>query len=210
MDKTKTAPPTAPFSEPLLPQLDLPNNPYYTPLHHSLRAYVRNYVDTYIAPYAAEWEAAGEVPESARQHHVEHGFGIVHPLTTPEDASGKSLPNNIPREKWDTWCGLIVADEMTRVGYVGAIWGLGAGNGIGCPPIARFGTPEQRQRWLPAVARGEIRFCLGITEPDGRYSIFSCPFFIRYLNSCFCSIIGCSTLIRNGSTSLQFISPSFL
>ncbi len=47
------------------------------------------------------------------------------------------------------------------------MWGLGGGNGIGCPPISRFGTKEQRQRWLPKVARGEIRFCLGITEPDG-------------------------------------------
>ena len=35
-----------------------------------------------------------------------------------------------------------------------------------CPPIARFGTKEQRQRWLPGVAKGELRFCLGITEPD--------------------------------------------
>ncbi|KAK2753147.1 hypothetical protein FQN54_007972 [Arachnomyces sp. PD_36] len=166
MNSNKPAPITAPFSEPLLPQLDLPKNPYYTPLHHSLRAYVRNYVDTHIAPHAAEWEAAGEVPESVRQHYIEHGFGIVHPLTTTEDAAGKSLPNNVPREKWDTWCGLIVADEMTRIGYVGVVWGLSAGNGIGCPPIARFGTPEQRRRWLPAVARGEIRFCLGITEPD--------------------------------------------
>jgi alkylation response protein AidB-like acyl-CoA dehydrogenase len=50
---------------------------------------------------------------------------------------------------------------------VGVIWGLGGGNSIGCPPIARFGTAEQRQRWLPKVARGDIRFCLGITEPDG-------------------------------------------
>lgn len=47
------------------------------------------------------------------------------------------------------------------------IWGLGGGNNIGCPPIARFGTKEQRQRWLPKVAKGDIRFCLGITEPDG-------------------------------------------
>ena len=176
MTSSKTSPPTAPFSEALLPQLDLPKDPYYTPLHHSLRAYVRNYADTYIAPYAAEWEAAGEVPESVRERHVKLGFAIVHPLTTPEDAAGMTLPGNVPPEKWDTWCGLIVSDELTRVGYVGVIWALGAGNGIGCPPVARFGTPEQRRRWLPAVARGEIRFCLGITEPDGRCPIlYNCP-----------------------------------
>ena len=50
---------------------------------------------------------------------------------------------------------------------MGVVWGLGGGNAIGCPPVARFGTPEQRRRWLPHVARGDLRFCLGITEPDG-------------------------------------------
>ncbi|KAF7596722.1 hypothetical protein BBP40_000150 [Aspergillus hancockii] len=107
--------PTAPYSEPLLPQLDI-QSPYYTDLHHSLRAYVRDYVESSIAPYAHEWEATGQVPESVRRRHCELGFGIVHPLTTLEDAAGLSLPNNVPRENWDTWCNLIVADELTRIG----------------------------------------------------------------------------------------------
>ncbi|KAJ5121526.1 uncharacterized protein N7515_009487 [Penicillium bovifimosum] len=158
-------PATAPYSEPLLPQLDL-RNPYYTDLHHKLRATVREYVDTNIAPYAAEWEEAGQVPEAVRKRHCELGYAIVHPLTNEEDSAGLALPGNVPRDKWDTWCSLILSDELTRVGYVGVIWGLGGGNGIGCPPIARFGTPEQRRKWLPGVARGDIRFCLGITEPD--------------------------------------------
>lgn len=167
--------PTAPYSEPLLPQLDV-QNPYYTDLHHNLRAWVRDYVDTSIAPYAAEWEAAGQVPESVRRRHCELGFSIVHPLTTEENAAGLSLPGNVPRDKWDTWCSLIVSDELTRVGYVGVIWGLGGGNGIGCPPVAKFGTPEQQNRWLPGVAKGDIRFCLGITEPDGTSSSSLNPF----------------------------------
>ncbi|KAK9851416.1 Acyl-CoA oxidase/dehydrogenase [Penicillium brevicompactum] len=158
-------PPTAPYSEPLLPQLDI-RNPYYTDLHHNLRATVREYVDTYIAPYAHEWEEAGQVPEAVRKRHCQLGYSIVHPLTSEEDSAGLSLPGNVPREKWDTWCSLIVSDELTRVGYVGVIWGLGGGNAIGCPPVARFGTAEQRRKWLPNVARGDVRFCLGITEPD--------------------------------------------
>ncbi|KAL4812762.1 acyl-CoA dehydrogenase/oxidase [Aspergillus spinulosporus] len=157
--------PTTPYSEPLLPQLAIPN-PYYTSTHHALRAWVRNYVDTHIAPYAQEWEEAGEIPLHVYKTHCEHGFAIVHPLTTPEDSANLSLPGGVKRDEWDTWCGLIVADELNRLGFVGVIWGLGGGNSIGCPPIARFGTTEQRRRWLPKVAKGEIRFCLGITEPD--------------------------------------------
>lgn len=158
--------PTAPYSEPLLPQLDIPN-PYYTETHHSLRAFVRSYVDTHIAPYAHEWEEAGEIPSAVFKRHCANGFAIPHPLTSLEDCAGLALPGNVPREKWDTWCSLIVSDEFNRIGVVGVIWGLGGGNSIGCPPIARFGTPEQRRRWLPAVAKGDVRFCLGITEPDG-------------------------------------------
>ncbi|KAJ5948631.1 hypothetical protein N7454_001938 [Penicillium verhagenii] len=157
--------PTAPYSEPLLLQLDI-RNPYYTDLHRKLRAWIREYVETHIAPYAQEWEAAGQVPEEVWRHHCELGFAIVHPLTTQENAAGLSLPGNVPRDKWDTWCSLITTDELTRVGFVGVVWGLGGGNSIGCPPIAKFGTAEQQRRWLPGVAKGDIRFCLGITEPD--------------------------------------------
>lgn len=163
-------PATAPYSEPLLPQLDV-RNPYYTDLHHNLRAWVRDYVETSISPYAQEWETAGQVPEEVRRRHAELGFSIVHPLTTEEHSAGLALPGNVPRAKWDTWCSLIVNDELTRTGFVGVIWGLGGGNGIGCPPIAKFGTPAQQKRWLPGVAKGDLRFCLGITEPDGQSSL---------------------------------------
>jgi alkylation response protein AidB-like acyl-CoA dehydrogenase len=157
----------APFAEPLLPQLDLPANPYYTEKHHRLRAFVRNYVDTELAPYAQEWETAGKVPDEAYQRHCQLGFSITHPIIDPADTGGVQQPAGIPHDQWDTWCSVIVGDEFSRLGWCGVTWGLGSGNGIGCPPISRFGTKEQRQRWLPKVARGEIRFCLGITEPDG-------------------------------------------
>jgi glutaryl-CoA dehydrogenase len=34
-------------------------------------------------------------------------------------------------------------------------------------PIMAFGSEEQKQRWLPAMARGEVLGCFGLTEPDG-------------------------------------------
>ncbi|ORY60833.1 acyl-CoA dehydrogenase [Pseudomassariella vexata] len=160
------APPrVAPFSEPLIPQLDLPTNPYYTSKHHRLRGCVRHFVDTELAPHAQEWETFGQVPESVRLSFCKQGFAVVQPVRDPADAGGVLLPAGIPYDEWDTWCSIIVADELNRMGWCGVIWGLSGGNSIGCPPIERFGTLEQRRRWLPKVARGEIRFCLGITEP---------------------------------------------
>lgn len=158
--------PATPFSDPLLPQLDLPRNPYYTQKHYDLRKFVREYVETELLPHAQAWDDAGMVPEAVRRRHCELGFAVVHPVSDPADAGGIKLPGGVPYDEWDTWCGYIVSDEMNRMGWCGVSWGLGGGNSIGCPPISRFGTPSQRQRWLPGVARGDLRFCLGITEPD--------------------------------------------
>jgi alkylation response protein AidB-like acyl-CoA dehydrogenase len=157
----------APFAEPLLPQLDLPSSPYHKPFHHALRATVRRYVSDELVPHAHEWEQAGVVPEAVRLRHCALGYAITHPIVTAADAGGVALPGHVPYDQWDTWCNVIVSDEISRMGYTGVTWGLGGGNSIGYPPIAHFGSKEQRERWLPRVARGELRFCLGITEPDG-------------------------------------------
>jgi alkylation response protein AidB-like acyl-CoA dehydrogenase len=157
----------APFAEPLLSQLDLPSSPYYKPSHHALRATVRRYVSEELAPHAHEWEQAGVVPETVRLRHCALGYAITHPIVNSADAGGLPLPGHVPYDQWDTWCSMIVTDEISRMGYTGVAWALGGGNSIGCPPIAHFGSKVQRERWLPRVARGELRFCLGITEPDG-------------------------------------------
>lgn len=156
----------APFGEPLLPQLDIPN-PYYKEKHHKVRAYVRKFVEEELLPYAQEWEQAGEIPDEVRRKYSKAGFTIVHPVIDEEDTGGVTPIAGIPYSEWDTWCGVITGDEMNRMGWCGVSWGLNGGNGIGAPPISRFGTKEQRRKWLPGIARGDIKVCLGITEPDG-------------------------------------------
>lgn len=56
-----------------------------------------------------------------------------------------------------------------RVAYSGTLWALNGGNNIGAPQIMNFGNEAQKKFYLPKVARGEIRTCLGITEPDGMW-----------------------------------------
>lgn len=70
------------------------------------------------------------------------------------------------------WFQLLIYEK----GYTGVLWGLGGGSGIGVPPIVNFGTNEQKERFLPGVADGSIRFCLGITEPDGKEPL---PWLVR-------------------------------
>ncbi|KAI1933192.1 hypothetical protein LOZ58_004487 [Ophidiomyces ophidiicola] len=154
---------TAPFAEPLWHYRD--SSPYYDNSHKRLRQFVREYVENDLMPHAEEWERVGQVPDEAVRKYVEKGFAIVKP-TKREYMGGISMPAGIEPEKWDVFHTLVVNDELSRVGFSGILWGMNAGNGIGCPPIINFGNEEQRLKYLPGVSRGEIRFCLGITEPD--------------------------------------------
>jgi alkylation response protein AidB-like acyl-CoA dehydrogenase len=91
----------------------------------------------------------------------------VFPLAK-EYLDGQNLPGGIKPEDWDGFHDLIVIDEVARCGYLGVIWALTCGNSIGGPPIVNFGTPEQKRQFLPSILNGTIRFCLAVTEPDGR------------------------------------------
>ncbi|RDW64231.1 hypothetical protein BP5796_10733 [Coleophoma crateriformis] len=150
---------SSPYAEPLWYSRDI--SPHYTDSHRRLRAAVREYIDEEILPYAFEWEEAGQVPAAVFKRHADLGY-----LALSTDLENVPLPCGIPRKEWDEWHTLILTDELSRIAYTGVLWGLGGGNSIGVPPIVNFGTAAQKQRFLPGVADGSIRFCLGITEPD--------------------------------------------
>jgi len=58
------------------------------------------------------------------------------------------------------------AYETSKLGYTGVTWGLGGGNSIGLPPILNYGSEALKELILPGILKGEIRVCLGITEPQ--------------------------------------------
>jgi alkylation response protein AidB-like acyl-CoA dehydrogenase len=63
---------------------------------------------------------------------------------------------------------------------LGVIWALGCGDSIGCPPVVNFGSDTQKQYFLPSVIKGQSRFCLGVTEPDGMHSPAACLIELNY------------------------------
>ena len=60
----------------------------------------------------------------------------------------------------------VFAEELARCGSGGLAAGIGAHTSIATPPVAKFGTPGQRARWLEPAIRGEKIAALAITEPD--------------------------------------------
>ncbi|HKE13222.1 MAG TPA: acyl-CoA dehydrogenase family protein [Kofleriaceae bacterium] len=129
--------------------------------HAALRAQVRRFAATSIAPHAAEWEEAEEFPRELYRVAAEAGLiGIGY----PEDAGGGG---------GDLTHVLVAADEMVIAGRsVGTAVGLGS-HGIALPPIIRFGTDDQKRRFVAPVLRGEKIAALAITEPGGGSDVAS-------------------------------------
>jgi alkylation response protein AidB-like acyl-CoA dehydrogenase len=118
----------------------------------SLRERVRAFVDAEIRPVAHEWERAGRYPTEIVEGMKAMGlFGI----TVPRRYGGLEI---------DMVSLTLVFEEISR-GWMG-IAGIIGSHSLSCWMIARYGTEEQRKRWLPAFASGERRTGIALTEPQ--------------------------------------------
>lgn len=160
---------TAPYADPAWLSRNI--SPYYNDTHRRLQLEARAYVSEHITPFCEEWERQGSVSREVILTHARLGYMAVsiYPLAVEQIKTTKQrLPGDIKPEEWDGFHDLIVIDEIARCGYLGVIWALTCGNSIGAPPLVNFGTDEQKTRFMPDVLSGKSRFCLGVTEPDGR------------------------------------------
>ena len=70
---------------------------------------------------------------------------------------GLKYPEEYGGQGGDYVHGAVFAEEMARCGSGGVSAGIGAHVGIATPPIFKFGTEEQKQRWLVPGDRGARR-----------------------------------------------------
>jgi short/branched chain acyl-CoA dehydrogenase len=118
------------------------------------RKAVRQFAEDVIAPRAEEMDRAGELPMDIVGQMAEMGlFG----LPFPEEYGGQGAD-------FLTLC--LALEELARVDSSIAIT-LEAAVGLGANPIHRFGTEDQKRRWLEPMCRGEILGAFGLTEPGG-------------------------------------------
>jgi short-chain 2-methylacyl-CoA dehydrogenase len=119
----------------------------------ALRRVVREFADAEIAPHAADWDRDHAFPVDVVLKMGELGlFGI--PFPEEYGGGGADLT---------TLC--VALEEIARVDQSLAIT-LEASVGLGTGPIYRFGSEEQRQRWLPDLCAGRALAGFGLTEPD--------------------------------------------
>jgi short-chain 2-methylacyl-CoA dehydrogenase len=122
--------------------------------HEALRATVEEFARKEVAPVAGELYERGEFPYEIVGKMGEMGlFG----LPIGEEYGGMG---------GDYFALCLALEELARVDSSVAIT-LEAGVSLGAMPIHRFGTEEQKRRWLPAMAAGEALGAFGLTEPGG-------------------------------------------
>jgi acyl-CoA dehydrogenase len=79
---------------------------------------------------------------------------------------GLKYPEELGGEGGDYLHDAVFSEELSRCGSGGVAAGIGAHIGIATPPVWKFGTDEQKQRFLVPAIRGERIAALGITEPE--------------------------------------------
>ncbi len=122
--------------------------------HEALRASVEDFARKQVAPVIGELYQRGEFPyEIVAKMGAMGLFGL--PIAEEYGGMGG-----------DYFALCLALEELARVDSSVAIT-LEAGVSLGAMPIYRFGTEEQKQRWLPALAAGEKLGAFGLTEPGG-------------------------------------------
>jgi acyl-CoA dehydrogenase len=127
--------------------------PPFTDEHEQFRESVRRFVRDKLAPHANEWEEARWFPNDVFGWLAEQGYiGLKFPPEYGGDG--------------DPVADAVFCEELAWCGSGGLAAGIGAHGGIALPPIFKFGTDEQKQRYLVPGIRGEKIAALAITEPD--------------------------------------------
>ena len=122
--------------------------------HDALRASFRAWLDAEVVPHHLEWEAAGIVPHDLFAEAGRHGFVG---MAVPEEFGGGGVD--------DFRYNQVIDEEIQATGVGGAGLGLSLHNDICLPYFLAYCTDEQKARWLPGIASGELVTAIAMTEP---------------------------------------------
>jgi acyl-CoA dehydrogenase len=123
----------------------------YREEHEQFREQARRFIAREIAPFHDAWEKDKQVPRELWRKAGEAGLLC---MTTPEQYGGHGADLLFP---------FVLNEELARVFATGPSFGLHSD--IIAPYIVNFGTEEQKQKWLPKMASGEVISGIAMTEP---------------------------------------------
>jgi len=122
--------------------------------HELFRDSFRAFAEQELAPHVPEWERAGIMDRSAYLEAGKHGFiGMA----VPEEFGGGGVK--------DFRFNAVLNEEVARLNLGGGGLGMMLHNDITTPYFIEYCTDEQRERWLPGIASGELVTAIAMTEP---------------------------------------------
>ncbi|MHB8509305.1 MAG: acyl-CoA dehydrogenase family protein [Candidatus Dormibacteria bacterium] len=127
---------------------------YFTAEHEELRQSIRRFVQAELAPHADAWEESAYFADWVFPRMGELGF------------LGLRYPVELGGQGGDYFAAIVLAEELAGAMSGGVGMAVAVQCEMATPPIAKFGTEEQKLRYLVPAIRGEKVASLGITEPN--------------------------------------------
>ncbi|WP_404314829.1 acyl-CoA dehydrogenase family protein [Prescottella equi] len=124
----------------------------YNEDHEAFRKMIRDFLAKEVVPHFDEWQEAGLPPRDLFRKLGDigvTGFGIPEEYGGPGDISFKYQA--------------VITEECARASVQLGHYGLSTGMVL--PYLLSLATEEQKRRWLPGIAAGELVLCIGMTEP---------------------------------------------
>lgn len=155
----------------------------------SLQETIREFAESEIAPHAAEWDETHQFPVDVVRKLGELG------------AMGVALPEEYGGLGAGALAQTVVVEELARIDSSVAVT-VGVTVSLGAEPILQFGTEEQKQRWVPPLARGERIAAFASTEPGAGSDVQGAATTARHEDGCWV-LNGTKAYTTNAGTELS-------
>jgi len=126
---------------------------YFTDAHEELRLTVKRFLENEVQPHLAEWEET-TFPDSIMKRFGE--MGLLGLRYDPEYGG----------QGGDYFSAIVLSEEMARAGCGGLGMAVAVQAEMATPPLNKFGTHEQKRRWLAPAISGDAIAAIAMTEPD--------------------------------------------
>jgi acyl-CoA dehydrogenase len=126
---------------------------HFTDAHEELRLHIRRFLEAEVVPHLEEWEET-TFPDSIMRRFGELGL------------LGLRYPPEYGGQGGDYFSAVVLSEEMARAHCGGLGMAVAVQAEMATPPVARFGTEEQKRRFLAPAISGEAIAAIAMTEPD--------------------------------------------
>ena len=164
--------------------------------HEAFRELVREFLKRYASNEQREkWDADGEIDRATMRAAGEAG---IIGLSVPEEFGGAGMLQ-------DYRFRAIVDEEVIAAGAGSLAGAFGIQDDLAVPYLVHMGTQEQKERWLPGMATGEILGALAMTEPGAGSDLRGIKTTARKVDRGYL-VNGAKTFISSGKTADMIVT----